>query len=96
MHRECREHFPCHRGLAIPTASPHVHHACAVTQCRDRYLVVSFEAGGRESVPGIPGANATCNYMYLVHGFMIQICFAEVGAKQTFSIFKVVLGPASI
>ena len=36
--------------------------------CRDRYLAVSFEVGGGENVPGIPGACATCNFAYLVRG----------------------------
>ena len=40
MRRECRERFPRHSRLAIPT-------------CRDRYLAVSFEVGGGENEPGI-------------------------------------------
>ena len=36
--------------------------------CRDRQLAVSFEVGGGENVPGIPGAYATNNFTYLVRG----------------------------
>ena len=49
MRRECRERFPRHRGLAIPTC-------IAARACRDRKLPVSFEVGGGENVPGIPVA----------------------------------------
>ena len=59
MRRECRESFPRHRGLAIPTCIT----ARASRTCRDacwnRQLAVSFEIGGGENVPGIPGAYAT-------------------------------------
>ena len=57
MRRECRVRF-----------SP----ACAWytcrDACRDRLLAVSFEVGGGENVPGIPGACATRNFAYLVRG----------------------------
>ena len=66
MRRECKERFPRHRGLAIP--------ACITTRacctCHDayrgRWLAVSFEVGGGENVPGIPGACASCSFAYLV------------------------------
>ena len=68
MRRECREHFPHHRGLAIPTCIT----ARASRTCRDacwyRYLAVSFEVGGGENVPGIPGACATRKFADLVRG----------------------------
>ena len=55
MRRECRERFPHYRGLATPT-------------CRDYYVTVSFEVGGGENVPGIPGTCATRNFTKLVRG----------------------------
>ena len=65
MCRECRERFPRHRlqrnrGLAIPACStarawPHV----------PWYMPGSLTHGGRENVPGIPGACATRNVTYL-------------------------------
>ena len=36
--------------------------------CRDRYPAVSVEVVGGENVPGIPGACANRNFMYLVRG----------------------------
>ena len=66
MRWECWEHFPSHRGLATPTcirahAWRTCRHACWVPQ-----LALSFQVGGRENVPGIPGACATRNFSYLV------------------------------
>ena len=59
MRRECRERFPRHRGLAIPTC---------ITARVWRNQVVTFEVSGRENVPGIPGACATRNFTYLARG----------------------------
>ena len=68
MHRECRKRFPRHRGLAIPTCiTARVWRTCR-DACRDRWLAVSFEVGGRGSVPGIPVACETRNFTYLVRG----------------------------
>ena len=68
MRRECRERFPRHYGLAIPTCIT----ARAWRTCRDAYRdrlpAVSFEVRGGENVPGIPGACATHNFTYLVRG----------------------------
>ena len=61
MRQECRERFTRHRGLAVPTRT------CREA-CRDRKLAVSFEVGGGENVPGIPGACATHSSTYLVRG----------------------------
>ena len=63
MHRGYRERFPCHRMLAIPTCIT----ARAWRTCPDACRV-SSEVGGGENVPGIPGACATCNFLYLVRG----------------------------
>ena len=52
MHREWRERFPRHHGLAIRHASRHVSGARA--------------ASGRENFLGIPGTCATHNFAYLV------------------------------
>ena len=68
MCRECRERFPHHRGLAIPTyITARASRTCR-DACRDRYLTVSFEVGCWENVLGIPGACTTRNFMYLVRG----------------------------
>ena len=54
MRRECRERFPCHRGLAIPACiTARAWGTCRDT-CRDRQLAVSFEVGGGENVLSIP------------------------------------------
>ena len=68
MRRECRERFPRHRGLAIPTCITARAWRTCRGACRDRLLVVSFEVGGWENVPGIPGACATRNFTYLARG----------------------------
>ena len=50
------------RGLAIPTCiTARARHTCR-DACQDRQLAVSFEVGGGENVPGIPGARATRNF----------------------------------
>ena len=68
MLRKCRNRFPRHRGLAIPTCST----ARAWRTCRDacpnRWPVVSFEVSGGDKVPGILGACATRNFAYLLRG----------------------------
>ena len=68
MHRECRERFPRHCWLAIPTyITARASRTCR-DACRNRKLAVSFEIGGGENVPGIPGACATRNFVYLARG----------------------------
>ena len=66
MRRECRERFPRHRGLAIPTCITARAWRTCHDACRDRLLAVSFEVGGVENVPGFPGACATSNVACLV------------------------------
>ena len=57
--RECRERFPRHRGLAIPTCiTARAWRSCR-DACRDRLLADSIQVGDGENVPGIPGARAT-------------------------------------
>ena len=64
MRRECRERFPRHGGLAIPT-----YITARAWRCMPESLTtVSFEVGGGENVPGIPGSCATRNFTYLVRG----------------------------
>ena len=46
MRRECREHFPCHRGLAIPTCIMACLYCTCCDACHDHLLVVSFEVSG--------------------------------------------------
>ena len=57
MHRECREHFPRHLGLAIPTCITARAWRTCRHACQDRQVAVSFEDGhiGGENVPDIPG-----------------------------------------
>ena len=55
MRRECRERFPRHCGLAIPTCITARAGRTCRDACRDRWLVVSFEVGVGENAPGIPG-----------------------------------------
>ena len=68
MRRECRDRFSRHSGLAIPTCITARAWRTCRDACRDRWLVVSFEVGSGENVPGIPGACATLNFTYLVRG----------------------------
>ena len=67
-------HCPCawnagnHRLLVIPTCiTARAWRPCRVA-CGDRSLSASFEVGGGENIPGIPGASATLNFTYLVRG----------------------------
>ena len=64
----CRERFPHHRGLAIPTCITARDWRTCRDACRDRQPAVSFEVGGGENVPGIPGAYANRNFAYLIRG----------------------------
>ena len=66
MRRWCRERFPRHRGLAIPTCITTRAWCTCRDACRDRKLVVPFEVGGGQNVLAIPGACAPRNFMYLV------------------------------
>ena len=50
MHRECRERFLRHRGLAIPTCIMARASRTCSDACRDRRLVISFEVGGGKNV----------------------------------------------
>ena len=68
MRQECRDRFRRQRGLAIPTCITARAWRTSRDACRDRWLAVPFDDGGRENVPGIPGAWATRNITYLVRG----------------------------
>ena len=68
MRRECRERFPRHSGLAIPTCITARASRTCRDACRDRLLALSFEVGGGENVPGIPGACAIRNFTHLQRG----------------------------
>ena len=54
--------------------------------CLDRWLAVSFEIGGGENVPGIPGACATRNFTYargpwhywLIWHYLIRVKYNKV------------------
>ena len=68
MRWECRERFPLHRELAIPTCITARAWCTCRDACQDHKLAVSSEVGGWENVPGIPGACATRNCTYLARG----------------------------
>ena len=68
MRRECRERYPRHCGLAIPTCITARAWRTCCDACRDRYLAVSLGVGDGENVPDIPGACTTRNFTYLVRG----------------------------
>ena len=68
MRQECRERFPRHRGLAIPTCITARAWPTSRDSCRDRQLAVSFEVSGMGNVPDIPGACASRNFAYLARG----------------------------
>ena len=68
MRRECRERFPRNHGPATPTCITARAWRTCCDAYRDRSLAVSFEVGGGESAPGIPGACATVNFMHLIRG----------------------------
>ena len=68
MRWECRERFPRHRWLAIPTCITARAWSTCRDACRDRQLAVSFEVCGGENVSSIPGASATRHFGYPVRG----------------------------
>ena len=68
MHREWWERFPLHRLQRKPLVSdPGMHHGTCVTHVPWR-MSGSLTRSGGENVPGIPGACATRNFMYLARG----------------------------
>ena len=76
MRRECRELF----SPPPRVSDPDMHHGTCVTHVpwyRDRLPAVSFEVGGAESVPGIPGACARRNITYLVRGSWRRSCYCH-------------------
>ena len=67
MRRECRQRFPRHRLQKQKKAlvsNPGMHHGTCVTHV-PWCMSGSLSRGGGENVPGIPGACATHNFMYL-------------------------------
>ena len=71
---ECRERFARHRLQRKPLVNdPGMHHGTCVTHtpwCMSGTLT----HGGGENVPGIPGACATRNFVYLVRGPLTCAC----------------------
>ena len=68
MRRECQELFPRYRLQRKPRVNdPGMHHGTCVKHV-PWWMSGSPTGGGRENVPGIPGACATRNFMYLVRG----------------------------
>ena len=66
MRRECRESFPCHRGLVIPSCITTCAWRTCHDACRDHWLTVSV--GGGQNFPRIPGACTTRKLAYPVRG----------------------------
>ena len=54
MRRECRERFPRHRGLTIPTCIMTRAWRMCLDACRYRQQAVSFEVGGGETFLAFP------------------------------------------
>ena len=52
-------------------------------------LAVSFKVGGGENFPGIPGACATRNFMYLVRG----PCRVPKVTEQATQAIQAIIGP---
>ena len=68
MRRECRERFPRYRlQRKLLVSDPGMHHGTCVTRVTC-YMPGSPTGSGGENVPGIPGACATRNIMYLARG----------------------------
>ena len=66
MHRECRERFPPNRHQGKPLVSdPGMHHGTCLVH-EPWCMSGSLTRGGRENIPGIPSACATCNFAYLL------------------------------
>ena len=66
MRQECCECFPHHWLQRKPPAPGMHHNTCGMHMpiC----MSGSLTCGGRENVPGISGACATCNFTYLARG----------------------------
>ena len=92
MRRECRERFPHHRGLAIPACiSARASRTCRDV-CRDRWLAVSFEVGGGENVPGIPGVCANHNLRIWQEAHAVKHEFTKNHRRQNDTVlYKIVV-----
>ena len=62
---ECSPHHRFQRKP--PVSDPSMHHGTCVTH-KPWFMSGSLPRGGGENLPGILGAWATCNYMYLAKG----------------------------
>ena len=81
--------FPRHRGIAIPTCTTASASRTCCDACRDCKRVVSFEFGGRENAPGIPGACETRKFRCLVRGpWVLLSSYSCRYEKLTYDIFK--------
>ena len=85
MRRECRERFPHHRFQRKPLVSdPGMHHGTCVKHV-PWCMSGSLTNGGRENVPGIPGACATRNFAYLVRGPLVHlVAYCLFGTKPLY------------
>ena len=68
MHRECRERFPRHRLQRKPLVNDSGMYQGTCVMHVPWCMSGSLTSGGRENVPGIPGACATRNFAYLARG----------------------------
>ena len=75
-------HPPPHVG------DPDMHNGTCRGVCRDRSLAVSFGVGGRENVPGIPGACATRNFTYLETGPYNSLRPGTASSSDTYVILE--------
>ena len=68
MRWECQKRFPYHWLQRKPLDNdPDMHHGMCVTQA-PWCMWGSLTSGGRENIPSIPSACATCNFTYLARG----------------------------
>ena len=79
MRRECRERFPRHRlQRKLLVSDPGMHHGTCVMHV-PWCMSWSLTRGGRENVPGIPGACAIFRIWQEAHGIYTRFCCALFG-----------------
>ena len=88
MHRESRERFPCHRGLAIPTCITARAWRTYSDAYRDSSLAVYFEVSGGENFPSIPGACTTANLRICKEVHVVLIGYHVNGLMSVYFYFR--------
>ena len=84
MRWEYPERFPCHRLQRKLIVSDHGTCVTHVSWC----MSGSLARGGGENVPGIPGARATCNFMYLARGPWAKVCLAMNSISVAMTLYR--------